>query len=704
MSPSNSASLVAVISADDETCRVIHAALADDFHLIVARHAEEAVPFCQNYRPGLVLLDTSLPGALTACADLLSQLAEPPRLILLIDSLEMIDTCLQAGGDDCLLKPAHPGLLRRRAQRLLEARQARLRLEAVQRALADSNARFQTLFEHSPDAIFLLDYDEESSQLLIVDCNDIACRMNGYTREELVGQPLLLLSREEIGQEQEQSFKDRLRQNTHLQMESRRYRKDGSVYPIETSSGLVMLGDLEIILSIDRDITERKQAEASEHRQRVLAEALRDTAAALNSTLKLDDVLDLILAQAERVVPYNAASIALLNGDTARVVRCRGFDDEAGVLEIRFPVTKTPNHRQMLVTRAPIIIADTRTYPGWINFPQTIRVRSHVAAPIIFRDDVLGFIHLDRFTPNAFTQDEATTLQLFADQAATAVNNAQLYDRLQVLYQENLRYATELEQRVEARTAELRRALERERELSGLKSRFIAVASHEFRTPLTIMMTASDLLKTYEHRMAEEQRAKHLAQIQQEIKNLTRLLEDVLTVNQGVEGSLQDFYPTRFDLFQFCQTLLDETRAEDKSGHQFQLLACGTTPLVTMDQTQARNILTNLLSNAVKYSPSGSTITLELNCTEMQTIIGVRDKGIGIPDHDQKHLFEAFHRASNVGAISGTGLGLTIVKQAVEAHGGTISVKSQPGAGSTFTVTIPQPVREAKTCGENSGC
>lgn len=694
---------VAVVSADAETCRLIREALADGFHLLETPDMNLAAAVCEAHHPGMMLLDSALPGVLAACADIRSQIVEPPHLVVMIYSLEQVDDCLQAGADDCLFIPVHPRLLRQRAQHLLDARQYLLRLEAMQQALEESNARFQTLFEHSPDAIFLLDYDERNSQLLIQDCNHMAGQMNGYTREDLIGQPASLLTQVEFSREQAASLKDRLRQNGHLQQEGRCYRRDGSHYPVETSSGLVTLGSREIILSIDRDITERRLVQTSEHRQRALAEALRDTAAALNSTLKLADVLDLILLQASRVVAYDAASIALMDGDFARVVRCRGFEDEAGVLQIRFPVDVTPNHRHMLSTRAPFIIPDTSTYPGWINFAQTSRVRSHVAAPLIFRDEVLGFIHLDRFTPNAFTEDEAATLQLFADQAATAVNNAQLYDRLNLLYQDNLRYAADLEQRVEARTAELRRALDREHELGKLRSRFITVASHEFRTPLAVMMTASDLVKNYGQRMTEERRDKHLDQIQQEIKKLTRLLQDVLTVNQGVEGSAQDYYPKRFELAQFCRVILDEARAEDKDGHQFRLLAPEAGLWVMMDQKLVQDILTNLLSNAVKYSPGGSTITLEINSSDTQVVINVQDDGIGIPEDDQKHLYEAFHRASNVREIGGTGLGLTIVKQAAERHGGSISVRSRLGLGSTFTVTIPQPTQETETHDKNSG-
>jgi signal transduction histidine kinase len=236
---------------------------------------------------------------------------------------------------------------------------------------------------------------------------------------------------------------------------------------------------------------------------------------------------------------------------------------------------------------------------------------------------------------------------------------------------------------------ELRDALEKERELNDLKSRFIARASHEFRTPLAMISTASDLLKNYGDRMTEEQRVEKLNRLQSEIKNLTALLDDLLTISKAEEVGRIEFQPVPFDVGGMCADLVGEMRDGIGMNHDFEFLASGDCRHVHVDRKLLRRAVLNLLSNAVKYSAVGSKIQLSLTCEPAQTIIVVQDSGIGIPEDDQKQMFEAFHRGRNVEHIAGTGLGLAIVKQSVELHGGEVSFRSQVGIGSAFILTIP---------------
>ncbi len=686
--------VILLASTDLELCQMVRGALGVDFHLIEMPPAEN--PAAVNPAPEVVVLDAAHLSAAAAYR-------RTGAALLIIGSAAHVGAALQAGADDYIVTPLPDGLLRRRIQALLDTRRIQNELKDARKALRETNERFQILFDHSPDAIFLLAVSETGASSTILDCNTAACRMNGYTREELIGQSIEILNVHTPDDVPQDDYVDWLRNRKTAHYEAWHRRKDGTIFPIEVSTCLVTIDGQEVVLGIDRNITERKQIETAENRQRRLAEALRDTAAALNSTLELDAVLDRILIQAAQVVPYDAASIALLTGDMARMVRCRGFEDEAAVLQMQFDVRFTANHRHMLETRMPLAIPDVLAYPGWQQYPQTARIRSHVAAPIVFRDEILGFIHLDSFTVNAFSQEDAATLRAFANQAATAINNAQLYVRLQALYHENLRHAAELEQRVNERTVELSQALERERELSGLKSRFVTAVSHEFRTPLAVMMTASDMLRNYHDRLTDIQRDRRLQQIQQEIRRMTQLLQDVLVVHSGVDGDQRGLYPTRCDLPEFCRSLVQTARVEDNDSHRFEFHYDGAATTAVLDEDYLRQIISHLLSNAVKYSPTGSTITLSVQQAGAAATICVRDEGIGIPPEDQKHLFEAFHRASNVGVISGTGLGLAIVKQAAELLGGTVTVDSQPGHGSTFTVTLPHIFRESEPYGENSG-
>ena len=250
----------------------------------------------------------------------------------------------------------------------------------------------------------------------------------------------------------------------------------------------------------------------------------------------------------------------------------------------------------------------------------------------------------------------------------------------------------------------LKNALEQEKKLNELKSRFVTMASHEFRTPLASILSSSELLEHYSHKWTEEKKLNHLHRIQSSVKHMTELLNDVLLLGKADAGKLE-LNPSQINLTQFCQELVEELQLNIQT-HQivFQLenylhtddnvgRDLGTTEnrgnLIYMDEKMLRHILNNLLSNAIKYSPDRDKVVLNLICQAKQAIFQVRDFGIGIPPSEQDRLFDSFHRANNVGSISGTGLGLSIVKRSVDLHGGTIAIDSQIGVGSTFTVTLP---------------
>lgn len=235
--------------------------------------------------------------------------------------------------------------------------------------------------------------------------------------------------------------------------------------------------------------------------------------------------------------------------------------------------------------------------------------------------------------------------------------------------------------------AGLRAALARAHELSDLKTRFISMTSHEFRTPLTTISSSAFLLNRHRDRLSAPQRDRHFAKIQTSIHRMTALLDDVLLVGK-IEAGKMAFHPVPCALDELCrehveqQTVIAEAVTIDFTcrGEAYPLL---------LDERQLSHILDNLISNAVKYSPAGSTVQVELVYGAGQVTLRVQDEGIGIPLADQARLFEAFHRASNARDIQGTGLGLAIVKQAVDLHDGTITLESAEGAGTTVTVMIP---------------
>jgi PAS domain S-box-containing protein len=235
---------------------------------------------------------------------------------------------------------------------------------------------------------------------------------------------------------------------------------------------------------------------------------------------------------------------------------------------------------------------------------------------------------------------------------------------------------------------EMQRALEKEKELNTLKSNFVSLTSHEFRTPLTTILSSAEMLEHYGDGWPAERKLKHLHRIQSAVKHMTTLLNDILIIGKAEAGKLE-FTPARLDLAKFCRDLMEEIQLTDKAGHTLLFSSQAECVQASMDEQLLRHILSNLLANALKYSPAGGVVQFDLDCQAGQAVLRIQDHGMGIPLEDQARLFETFHRASNARNIPGTGLGLAIVKRSVDLHGGTIDIASQVGEGTTVTVTLP---------------
>lgn len=235
---------------------------------------------------------------------------------------------------------------------------------------------------------------------------------------------------------------------------------------------------------------------------------------------------------------------------------------------------------------------------------------------------------------------------------------------------------------------ELRNALTAEKELSDLKSDIISVVSHEYRTPLATILSSTELLERYSCQWPEEKRQRHFQRILNSVDRLTRLINDVLVFSKAEAGKLE-FNPSPLDLVELCRELVEDSQLSMRVQHTVNFTCEGSAREICLDEKLLRQILTNLLSNAIKYSPEASHVQFDLIYRDDCVQIRIEDRGIGIPAKDQGRLFEAFYRSSNVGTISGTGLGLAIVKRCVDLHGGQISVDSEVGVGTTFTITLP---------------
>jgi signal transduction histidine kinase len=241
---------------------------------------------------------------------------------------------------------------------------------------------------------------------------------------------------------------------------------------------------------------------------------------------------------------------------------------------------------------------------------------------------------------------------------------------------------------------ELLAAVQREKELSEMKSKFVSTVSHEFRTPLATMLSSAELLEHYSESLSPAEKLNLLQTIQGGAKRLSEMIDDLLTMGSAESGVLKlNLAPT--NLRELCGRVVSEFRIGQGKQHVITLEDRFDRVEVYMDERLLRHILNNLLSNAVKYSPPGSEVTFSLARRDEQAAIVIQDRGIGIPLEDQPRTFESFHRASNVENRPGTGLGLAIVKKAVELHGGEISLASTVGSGTRFTVMLPlRPVEQ----------
>ncbi|MFL5762735.1 MAG: ATP-binding protein [Bacteroidia bacterium] len=267
--------------------------------------------------------------------------------------------------------------------------------------------------------------------------------------------------------------------------------------------------------------------------------------------------------------------------------------------------------------------------------------------------------------------------------------------------EENLKnYSIDLEKQVKNRTLileeaikelektkrDLNNALEKEKDLNELKSRFVSMASHEFRTPLTTMMSSLSLVQKYGENNDRENQTKHVSKIKNSINNLTDILNDFLSVSKLEEGKLENM-PEELDLKIFLADIVAEMKAMVTPDQQLEFIYSGP-ETASADKKLLRNVLFNLISNAIKFSPNGGKISIGAIVTEKNIELSVADSGMGISKQDQKHLFERFFRGNNATHIQGTGLGLNIVAKYVELMNGSIDVKSEENKGTRFIIDI----------------
>jgi PAS domain S-box-containing protein len=502
-----------------------------------------------------------------------------------------------------------------------------------QKRQAEQVRLLQSVVVNTNDAVIVTEaesIDAPGPRILYV--NEAFTRITGYKPEEVLGKTPRILQGAKTDQAQLQKVRSALSRWESITVEVINYCKDGSEFWNEFS--LVPVANAKgwytHWIAVQRDTTERKQVEQALRQSEERFRSLIENALDIIMILDPDGTIGYVSPSVEKVLGYAVTELV-------------GENVNAFIHPEDLPIAQ--------------------------SFPQvTLRDRltnnnqAEILNPIEFRH---------RHQDGSWRILEAIS-QPFADSAAT----------LRVMV--NARDITERK-----RLDEIWLALEREKELSALKTRFFSMASHEFRTPLSTALAAAQVLENSQQEWDNtEKRLRNLHRIQDSVRNMVQLLDDILTINRAETGKLA-FNPKSLALEAYCRHFVEEMQLSAGNLHQLTFSCQGNSQHVALDEKLLRSMLSNLLSNAIKYSPQGGNISFSLEFQSDNLIIQVQDQGIGILLEDQKQLFEPFHRGKNVKTISGTGLGLVVVKKCVDLHQGNISISSEVGRGTTCVITIP---------------
>ncbi len=302
--------------------------------------------------------------------------------------------------------------------------------------------------------------------------------------------------------------------------------------------------------------------------------------------------------------------------------------------------------------------------PCYVNLIEPFQVKASLVVPILEKDSFWGLLIAHSCTcTRIWLNDEIELLQQLASQVSIALNQAEHLEIVQT-------------------------NLEREQELNELKSRFFSMTSHDVRVPLSSILSAAELIEHYGHNFSREKTVRLVQKVQVAVKKIVTLLEDATTVikEMGINLAVNS---QNVDIPKLCKNVIGELESFASQNHSIDFQVTGDFSDTCLDEKLLSYIITNLLENAIKYSPNGGKIFLEISNENNVAVFRIQDEGIGIPDSEQALLFDYSQRGSNVGNITGTGIGLAVVKNCVDLQGGSISLQSKVGVGTTFTVEIP---------------
>jgi PAS domain S-box-containing protein len=495
----------------------------------------------------------------------------------------------------------------------------------AQTALAESEARFSAAFQASP--IFIVIATMSDGRFVLV--NDAFAKWAGFSREELLGRSSRETSVWERDEDREAFWAELRRTGTIRERECRFRNEAGSQCTMLANSAVIQLNGVPHMLAMAVDISARKQAEAE---LRASEAQLRESEARFSAAFQASPIFIGILRLSDgKFVLVNDALVGWLGCPRSEALgqTCA----ELGMWE-------------NLPDRAAV----------WEELNSKGRIRQRECRWRNRRGEVFTVL----LSAETITLDRAPHVLLLAE---------------------------DISRRKQAEVETLK-ALAREKELSQLKSNFVSMVSHEFRTPLGIIQSSAELLRDFHPRMEQDEREEQLDSIVRNTRRMAGMMEEVLFLSR-LDAEKLEFRPTVLDLNAFCRRVIGEVLSTTNYRCSIQLSLSSIPPEAEADERLLGHIFTNLLNNAVKYSDPGGTVHFTLERDGRDAMCVIRDRGIGISESDQQQLFKAFHRGGNVGSRPGTGLGLLLVKRCAELHGGSVNVKSKISEGTSVVVNLP---------------
>lgn len=523
-------------------------------------------------------------------------------------------------------------------------------------ALKESEIRYRSIVEQNNDAITIT--DTEGNYLMV---NQAFSRMTGYTIEELLKMNVSDLMLKKTDKE---GFVSIVNDKKSRNRDGEFIRKDGTKLYIHVSGSYLEIGNKHYIQGIVQDITIRKKAEEALSYERNLLSYLLDNTP---DHIYFKDIQNRFI----RISRAQADMFGLRDPEQAVGKTDFDFFTEEHALqafETELEIMKTGRSVEGL--------EEKETWPdGTVTWVSSTKVPLRG-----IYGEIIGTFGISRdITGHKLAEEELVNHRNNLEDMVKSRTN-----ELDIL-NDSLKRQVEKKKEIELI---LQQSLEKEKELSEMKSKFISTTSHEFRTPLTAVLSSAEILQRYSFKWNEERKNEHYTRIYESVEYLIKLLDDILTISRTDSGNI-NYNPEPVDLMTVVSECEKDMKSLMTANHELKLDYNAEEREFRIDSKLMRFILSNLLSNAVKYSPEGGKIGLTISSDKQNLIIEINDEGIGIPPEEVTRIFDSFYRSKNIGMIPGTGLGLAIVKRAVDLHNGEILVNSELNKGTTFIVKIP---------------